>query len=135
VKLPAAHICLDHFIVPSRNRVAAARQLGELLGVQWAENGPVGPFSPVYVSDDLTLDFDETAEVYPIGHYAFRVGQEMFDAILQRLTAAGIAYRSTPHGPIDMAINNYLGGSLVYWNEPAGHVWEILTVSYERCAP
>ena len=50
---------LDHLIVPSKNRVAAAKLLSELLGVPWAEQGPVGPFSPAYVNDGLTLDFDE----------------------------------------------------------------------------
>ena len=52
-------ILLDHVIVPSKNRTAAARQWAELLGVPWAEQASVGPFSLVYVSEHLTLDFDE----------------------------------------------------------------------------
>src|SRR5213595_3954625 len=39
---------LDHTIVPSRNKVAAAKLLAELLGVPWAATG-AGPFAPVYV--------------------------------------------------------------------------------------
>jgi catechol 2,3-dioxygenase-like lactoylglutathione lyase family enzyme len=122
---------LDHFIVPSRNRVAAAKLLGELLGVSWAESG-VGPFSPVYLNDGLTLDFDQTDDPFPISHYAFLVGQDEFDSILGRIKAAGIEYRSTPQGPADMRVNTDHGGSIVYWNEPDGHYWEILTVSYAR---
>jgi hypothetical protein len=38
---------VDHFIVPSRNKVASARQLAELLGVPWAKTC-LGPFSPVF---------------------------------------------------------------------------------------
>ena len=49
---------LDHFIVPCRNRVASARLLAELLGVPW-EQSSHGVFSPVYINDGLTLDFDE----------------------------------------------------------------------------
>ena len=94
-------ISLDHFIVPSRDRIASARLLAELLGVRWAETGAVGPFSPVYVSDSLTLDFDESTEPFPVGHYAFRVDDQHFDAIVQRLTVAKIPYRSTPHGAVD----------------------------------
>jgi catechol 2,3-dioxygenase-like lactoylglutathione lyase family enzyme len=124
-------IHLDHLIVPCRNKIAAARRLAELLGVPWAETG-VGPFAPVYVNDGLTLDFDETETPFPIGHYAFRVGQEEFDAILARIQAAGIAYRSTPNGPVDRQINTQHDGSIVYWNEPDGHYWELLTVSYAR---
>lgn len=122
---------LDHFIVPSRDRLSAARLLAELLGVPWSATG-VGPFSPVYVNDGLTIDFDETSEPYPVQHYCFRVGQDEFEAILGRIRQAGIEYRSTPHGPVDMRVNVQHGGSIVYWNEPAGHVWELLTVSYAR---
>ena len=49
---------LDHFIVSSRNKIASANLLGELLGVLWVESG-VGPFAPVYLNDGLTLDFYE----------------------------------------------------------------------------
>jgi hypothetical protein len=52
-------IFLDHLIVPSKDRVAAARQLAHLLDVPWAEQASVGPFSPVYISPSLTLDFDQ----------------------------------------------------------------------------
>ena len=125
-------IRLDHLIVPSRDRVAAARQLGTLLGVAWAEQGTVGPFSPVYVNEELTIDFDQWVDPGPKLHYCFRVSQAEFDAILARIKQAGIAYRSLPHGPEDYAVNPAFGGRLIYWSEPDGHVWELLTVSYER---
>jgi len=35
----ATFIELDHAIVPSRDRRAAARLLGEILGVAWSESG------------------------------------------------------------------------------------------------
>lgn len=124
-------IHLDHLMVPSRNKVAAAKLLAELLGVPWAETG-VGPFSPVYVNEGLTFDFDEWTESFPTFHYCFRVDPDDFTLIFERIKAAGILYRSTPHGPVDMQINTQHGGSIVYWNEPDGHVWEMLTVSYAR---
>jgi catechol 2,3-dioxygenase-like lactoylglutathione lyase family enzyme len=125
-------IHLDHFMVPSRSKVVSAKLLADLLGVPWAEAGAIGPFSPVYINDGLTLDFDETPEPFPVHHYCFRVGEEEFNAILGRIMAAGIKYRSTPHGPIDMQVNKQHGGSIIYWNEPDGHMWELLTVSYAR---
>jgi catechol 2,3-dioxygenase-like lactoylglutathione lyase family enzyme len=124
-------IHLDHTIVPARNKIASAKMLGELLGVPWAESG-VGPFAPVYVNDGLTLDFIETEEDFPVYHFCFRVAQDEFDAILGRIRAAGMTYRSTVRGPEDMRINTEFGGSMIYWNEPEGHQWEILTVSYAR---
>lgn len=122
---------LDHLMVPSRNKVAAAKLLADLLGVPWSETS-IGPFSAVYVNDGLTLDFDEWPDPIPRIHYCFRVDQDEFDAILGRIKAAGIAYRSNVHGPIDHQIAAYNGGSIVYWNEPDGHQWEMLTVSYAR---
>jgi catechol 2,3-dioxygenase-like lactoylglutathione lyase family enzyme len=122
-------IQLDHTIVPSRSKIASAKLLAELLGVPWAERG-AGPFSPVYVNDGLTLDFFETDEPFPIYHFCFRVSPQEFDAILGRIKAAGIMYRSTPDGAMDMQINRRYGN--VYWDVPDGHRWEILTVSYAR---
>jgi catechol 2,3-dioxygenase-like lactoylglutathione lyase family enzyme len=122
---------LDHMIVPARNRVGSAKLLAELLGVPWAESG-VGPFSPVYVNDGLTLDFDEMPEPLATQHYCFRVAPAEFDAILGRIRAAGLPFRSTPHGPVDSKVNTDHGGKIAYWSEPDGHVWEILTVSYAR---
>jgi hypothetical protein len=126
-------IHLDHLLVPSRDKIAAARQLAELLGVAWSETG-IGPFAPVYVNDGLTLDFDQWAEPIPLIHYCFRVSQSDFDAILGRIKAAGIPFRSNVHGPVDYKVNTDHGGSIVYWNEPDGHQWEMLTVSYARRA-
>ena len=124
-------IQLDHTIVPSRSRDASAKLLAELLGVAC---GPAreGPFFAVYVNEGLTLDFIETDEPFPIYHFCFRVDDAEFNRILGRIQAAGIKYRSTVRGPVDMQINTHYGGSMVYWNEPDGHQWEILTVSYAR---
>ncbi len=122
---------LDHTLVPSHHPRESAQQLAALLGVPWGEQG-VGPFTPVYVNEGLTLDFQETDETFPIYHFCFRVGQEEFDAILGRIQAAGIAYRSAVRGPVDRSINRDYGGCLIYWNEPDGHQWELLTVSYAR---
>jgi catechol 2,3-dioxygenase-like lactoylglutathione lyase family enzyme len=122
---------LDHLLVPSRDRFAAAKQLAELLGVPWSETG-VGPFCPVFVNDGLTLDFDQSEGDVPVQHYCFRVSDADFDAILGRIRADGIAYRSTPVGETDSRINSYGGGRIVYWSEPDGHVWELLTLSYAR---
>lgn len=103
---------LDHMIVPSRSQVKSAKLLAELLGVSWAEKS-VGPFSPVYVNSGLTLDFQETDEDFPIYHFCFRVGEEEFDSILERIKASGIQYRSTLRGSIDMQINTDFGGRMI----------------------
>ena len=125
---------LDHAIVPSRNQAAAAKLLAELLGAAWGQ-AAVGPFCAVYVNDGLTLDFQDTDEDFPIYHFCFRVGPQEFDAILGRIQAAGIPYRSSVRGPVDLQISTQFGGRGIYWNEPDGHQWEMLTVSYARPMP
>jgi hypothetical protein len=122
---------LDHLIIPSRDREAAARALAGILGVAWAP-ARVGPFTAVHVNDDLTIDFDDWTEDIPKGHYCFRVEEGEFQAIFANLVAFGISYRSLPQGPDDFKINTSLGSRIVYWSEPDGHVWELLTKSYAR---
>lgn len=122
---------LDHAIVWSRDRTAAAELLARILGVPWSTTG-VGPFCPVYVSAGFTLDVDQAEGAFPVQHFAFRVSDSRFDAIVGRLASCAIPYRSSPHGPVDMRVNDRHGGRIVYWSEPDGHVWEALTVSYAR---
>jgi hypothetical protein len=78
------------------------------------------------------LDFIQTNDNFPVEHFCFRVSEIEFDEILGRLRDAGIPYRSQVRGPADQKINTDYGGRMVYWNEPEGHQWEILTVSYAR---
>lgn len=123
---------LDHLKVSSRNQRAAAARLAAILDVPWAP-ATAGPFCAVFVNAGLTLDFDQVGSAaLPAEHYCFRLSDAEFDALLTRLPMLGVAYRSQPHGPVDMQVNLNHGGRIVYWSEPDGHVWEALTVSYAR---
>jgi hypothetical protein len=124
-------IKLDHFIVPVHDRDASAERLATLLDVPWEPAGG-GEFAPVYINDELTLDFLAVAEPIRPHHYCLRVDEEAFDAIIGRIKAAGFNYRSTPRGADDMTVNTRAGGKNIYWSEPGGHIWEMLTISYAR---
>ena len=117
-------IQLDHVIVPSHNRVAAAKSLAGLLGVPWQESQ--GSFTPVYVNEALTLDFADR-DRFEGHHVCFRVDDAEFDAIFGRIQAAQIAYRSSPRGENDMQINRRLGG-----RTSTGRTG---TVTSGRCSP
>jgi len=95
----------------------------------WEESR--GGFAPVYVNETLTVDFADR-ERFESHHYCFHVSDDEFDAIFGRIKAAGITYRSRPHGEDDMQITTRLGGKNLYWQDADGHLWEILTVSYAR---
>ena len=122
---------LDHVIVSARDPEKSATLLSDLLGVRC---GPAasGPFFAVYVNEGLTLDFIEAREAFPIEHFCFRVSDSEFDAILGRIQQAGLPYRGRVRGPWDHKVNTSYGGKMIYWNEPEGHQWEMLTVSYAR---
>ena len=122
-------IQLDHVIVPSRDKHAAAQGLAALLDVPSGES--LGEFVAVYVNEGLTLDF-ANRDQFERYHLCFRVDDAGFDAIFGRIKAAGISYRSRPHGEDDLQINTRLGGKNLYWQDADGHLWEILTVSYAR---
>ena len=115
---------LDHTIVPSRDKEAAARFFSRIFGLPY--NGPVSHFAPVRVNENLTLDFDE-ASGFESHHYAFKVSEEEFDAIFGRIKAEGVIYGSGPRSSEDMKINHRHGGRGLYFRDPDGHLLEILT--------
>src|SRR5215470_6889533 len=79
-------IVLDHTIVPARDKEASARLFARIFGL--AYEGPMGHFAPVRVNDALTLDFDNR-DRFESHHYAFHVSDVEFDAIFDRIKAAG----------------------------------------------
>jgi hypothetical protein len=148
---------LDHVLVPSKDKNAAARLLGELLGVRWEPSGegpapdlnqplPAGlseiemfhlyqaQRASVYASDSLTIDFVDASREVPVNHYCFSVSDSEFDTILARIKQAGLKYWSAPFGEPDYKVRTPMGGKGLYFMEPDGHAFEILTVSYARPA-
>jgi len=117
-------IQLDHTIVPSRDKEAAARFFAHLFGLDY--DGPASHFAPVRINDSLTLDFDDARDFTP-HHYAFRVSEAEFDAIFGRIREEGIAYGSGPRTADDMQINRRRGGRGVYFQDRDGHLLELLT--------
>ena len=116
-------IVLDHTIVPAHDKVASARFFARIFGLEY--NGPHSHFAPVRVNEQLTLDFDERGQ-FESHHYAFKVGDAEFDAIFARVEEAGITYGSGPRSRTDMQINHRRGGRGFYFEDPNGHVLEVL---------
>ena len=119
-------IVLDHTIVPSRDKEAAARFFARIFGL--AYEGAQGHFAAVQVNDTLTLDFDNW-ESFESHHYAFHVGDEEFDAVLGRVKAEGMPYGSGPYELDNMQINTRRGGRGFYFKDHDGHILELLTRS------
>jgi|SRR5262245_12201464 len=118
-------IVLDHTIVPSRDKERGARFFARIFGL--AYQGPSGPFAPVRVNDTLTLDFDDRWQSFEPHHYAFRVEDADFDAILGRVQAEGIAYGSLPWSRTDGKLSGQGRVRRFYFDDPDGHVLEAFT--------
>ncbi|WP_069160547.1 VOC family protein [Nocardia altamirensis] len=120
-------IVLHHTIVPAADRHAAATFFAELMGL--TVGAPTGPFVPVRVNGDLTLDFDDRGRVEP-GHYAFLVDDTTFDAILHRLAGwPDVAYGAGIEHGWNRDINRLGGGRGVYVCAPDRHSYEIFTAA------
>lgn len=118
-------IILNHTIVPARDKAAAARFFASILGL--APGDPVGPFVPVQVNADLTLDFDDRHTFEP-HHYAFLVDDATFDAALRRLRTSGARFGSGPGGGWNGQIDQQRdGGRRVYFTDDTGHSYELFT--------
>lgn len=116
---------LNHTIVPSRDKSAAARFLAEILGLP----DPVsfGHFVCVEVANGVTLDYDDREDFEP-GHYAFLVAEEDFDSIFRRVQERRLAYWADPgHRRINEINGNGRG---FYFSDPSGHNMEVLTRPY-----
>ena len=116
-------IVLNHTIVPARDKKAAAQSFARLFDLE-VEDG--GHFAAVRVNETLTLDFADQERFEP-HHYAFHVSDAEFDAIFARVKAADIAYSSDPFRRNMGQINHWNGGRGLYFPDPDGHLWELLT--------
>ena len=117
-------IRLDHTIVPAKDKLVSAEFFAEIFGLTVEP----GYFAQVQVDETLTLDFADETEVGRSLHYAFHVGDAEFDAIFERVTSKGIAYGSEPHDHTNGRINTRRGGRGFYFEDPYGHILEVMTV-------
>ena len=117
-------ITLNHTIVAVSDRHVAARFFAGIAGLRPGE--PVGPFVPVRLNDELTLDFDDRHGAAP-NHYGFLVDDPTFDGIVARVRAGGVEFGSGPLAGWDRRINHLGGGRGVYVRDPDGHSYEFFT--------
>jgi catechol 2,3-dioxygenase-like lactoylglutathione lyase family enzyme len=120
---------LNHTIVHARDPKASATFLAELLGRPAPV--PFGPFWTVALDNGVTLDYmhGEGDELI-VEHYAFLVGEADFDRIFAGIQERGLQYWADPGHQRPGQINRRDGGRGVYWDDPNGHVLEIITRPY-----
>jgi catechol 2,3-dioxygenase-like lactoylglutathione lyase family enzyme len=119
---------LNHTIVHARDARASAAYYAEVFG--FAPAKPFGPFLDVETANGVTLAVLGTDEKFEPQHYAFLVADAEFDAIFARVKARGQEYWADPGKKQRGAINVHFGGRGVYFEDPGGHLLEIITRPY-----
>jgi catechol 2,3-dioxygenase-like lactoylglutathione lyase family enzyme len=118
---------LNHLIIAARDKWTSARFIADILGIevgaQWAN------FVPLRLSNGITIDLCDSTDVRP-QHYAFLVSEAEFDAALERLKRAGVAFFAEFDRSGPGEINHLYGGRGVYFDDPNGHLMEIITQPY-----
>ena len=124
-------IKLNHTIVHSRDPRAAADFLAGLFGLPAPK--PFYHFLCVQLGNEVTLDFLHFGEAdgeLQMQHYAFLVSEKEFDQIFGRIQDRGLKYWADPGRTKEGKINRHDGGRGVYFEDPSGHVLEIITKPY-----
>lgn len=120
---------LNHTIIHSRDKRASAAFLAEILGLPAPV--PFGPFLGVQVGNEVTLDFlDAEGEPISMQHYAFLVSDAEFDQAFSRIRARELRYWADPGRSREGEINTHFGGRGLYFQDPSGHLMEIITRPY-----
>ena len=77
----------------------------------------------------MVLDF-AVDDHFSSHHYAFKVSDQQFDEILERVKTNKLGFGSGPYSVDDGKINHDHGGRGVYFEDPNGHILEIITQDY-----
>ena len=119
---------LNHTIVWCRDNRASAEFLAEMLGLPAPRT--FLHFEVVDLGNGVSLDF--MAKDGPVApqHYAFLVDDAEFDAGLLRIEEQGLAYWADPARSKPGEINRHWGGRGVYFEDPDGHLLELITKPY-----
>jgi catechol 2,3-dioxygenase-like lactoylglutathione lyase family enzyme len=119
---------LNHTIVWCRDKRNSATFLTQVLGLA----GPTrfGPFQVVELGNGVSLDFHDTDGDIAPQHYAFLTGEEEFGQIFERIRERGLQYWADPGQHRAGQINHNDGGRGLYFEDPDGHLLEVITRPY-----
>lgn len=87
-------------------------------------------FLIVDLANNVSLDYYETTEHQALQHFAFLVSEAEFDPILERIRAAVDQTWADPARTQPGEINHHFGGRGVYFADPDGHLFEVITRPY-----
>ena len=123
------NVQLNHTIVWCRDKQKSARFLVELLDLP--KPTPFGPMLVVKLANGVSLDFYEHDTEISSQHYAFLVGDDDFEAVYGRIRARKLDHWADPGKERPGETYTHNGGRGVYFDDPDGHLLEVMTRPYE----
>jgi len=120
---------LNHTIVWCRDQEKSATFLTHTLGLPPPRR--FMGFLVVDLANDVSVDY-LPAESEPIAlqHLAFLVSEDEFDGALARVRERTSQIWADPAKREPGRINRHFGGRGVYFDDPDGHLFEIITTPY-----
>ena len=119
---------LNHTIVWSSDRHRAAEFTAEILGLPAPRS--FFHFQVVDLANGVSLDFMDHAGPISTQHYAFLVSDAEFDAGMARIRDKGLTFWADPARQQAGEINRHFGGRGAYFENPDGHLLEMITRPY-----
>ena len=119
---------LNHSIIWARDSKSSAAFLAEILGLPAPARS--GPFEVVATANGTNLDYLDRDGDIASQHYAFLVSEDEFDAIFGRIKGRRLSYWADPDQTPKDEINRHDGGRGLYFEDPNGHLFEIITRPY-----
>jgi catechol 2,3-dioxygenase-like lactoylglutathione lyase family enzyme len=121
-------IDLNHTILRARHSEQSARFLAEMLGLPAPRRW--GPFQMVTTDNGANLDYMDADDDIAPQHYAFLVGDDEFDTIFGRIRERALPHWADPGRTQPAEVNRHDGGRGLYFEDPNGHLLEIITRPY-----
>jgi catechol 2,3-dioxygenase-like lactoylglutathione lyase family enzyme len=125
-------INLNHTIVVGRDQRESAGFLTDILGLPPYKM--VGHFAVVQVGP-TSLDFVTADSEIERRHFAFLLSESEFDQVFDRIRRREMHYWADPFRKVPGQINHWDDGRGVYFDDPNGHLLEIITRPYCSAGP
>jgi len=119
---------LNHTIVWCHDNRRSAEFLADMLGLPAPRT--FLHFQVVELDNGVSLDFMAKDGAVSPQHYAFQVDDAGFDAGMARIELQGLSYWADPARNKPCEINHHWGGRGVYFEDPNGHLLELITKPY-----
>ncbi len=119
---------LNHSIIWCSDKARSSAFMTEILGLPPARS--FYHFLVVDLDNHVSLDFYQKDGPVAPQHYAFLVGEAEFDAAFARIEAQELTYWADPARTRPGEINDHDGGRGVYFEDPDGHLLELITRPY-----